>query len=257
MNKNYPQLRILHGVAGFLHLAQAGALTYLVQDNISKGSYKWPITSLGWQTVKTSASFDLGILVPMFSALSATNHVTSFAAYDWYDKEILKKEQNWLRWTEYSVSAGLMIFIIAILSGVTEIRTLTSLLVQNIVLQMMGLLIEKRKAEKAPPAELLVLFGIAWGIFISMWIPIIISFYNVIDETTGVPPAVHAIIWSMFTLFASFGVAQALYVFDVCSFETYEKILIGLSLTSKSILSWLVYGGVLAADVRFENEKDK
>ena len=245
------RLLTLHGIAAGLHFAQSGALTYLVTKD-SKDAPLWPITRLGWKKVVDTKEFYLGTLVPIFPFLSGVNHLAAVVSPSWY-KGVLDSKVNWLRWAEYSLSAGVMTFIISILSGVTEVRTLVSLMILNAAMQMMGLLIEKRKAKNAPLSEMIALFGVAWGIFAAIWSQIVISFMTVIGEDDVKPPAiVYSIIYMMLGLFSSFGVAQLLYCADVMSFETYEMTFIGLSLAAKSSLSWMVYGGVLAADARFE-----
>jgi hypothetical protein len=248
-------LDIMHGIAGAFHLGQAGVLTYLVSKN-NKEAYKWPITRLGWEEVLTEKTvrFNLGILLPTFPLLSSVNHIVSVAFPSVYDS-ILRNKVNWLKWTEYSLSAGVMVILIGLISSVTEVRTIVSLAILNVALQMMGLLIEKRKAENAPKGELIGILGIAWAIFMAMWSQIIIAFYTVVfDSDTKPPDIVYSIIWVMFSLFASFGIAQTLYVFDVIEFTTYEATFIALSLSAKTLLSWLVYGGIVSGDARFEEE---
>ena len=247
-------LRILHAVAAATHFGQAGALTYLVSKD-APGAVQWPITRLGWKRVipEKTREFYLGTLLPVFPFLSSVNHFVAAVDGDWY-KGVLEKKVNWLRWAEYSISAGVMVFLIAILAGVTEVRTLVSLMILNVSLQMMGLMIEKRKSEGATRGELSALLMIAWGIFAAMWTQLIISFYTVTSETRDPPKIIFSIIWTMFTLFSSFGTAQSLYCYDIISFEAYEGAFIGLSLFSKSLLSWLVYGGIISADARFEEK---
>jgi hypothetical protein len=243
----------MHGVAAVAHFGQSAALTYLIAKDLPTAP-KWPITRIGWEKVLSDKTvrFPLGVLLPIFPFLSSVNHFAAVAAPGWYE-DVLQSKVNWLRWTEYSLSAGVMVLIIAILSGVNEMRSLVSLAILNVVLQMMGLMIEKRKAENASRGELVAWLAIAWGVFLAMWTELIIAFQTILTE--GDPPAVvYSIIWTMFTLFSSFGLVQTLYVFDVMSFESYEASFIGLSLGSKSLLSWLVYGGVIAADARFEED---
>lgn len=244
--------------AGIFHLLQGGALTYLTfKQPDADERYQWPITRLGWEKVleDKTTRVDIAKLLPYFSFLSSVNHLVSAAFYKSYYQNVLAVKQNWLRWTEYALSAGLMVFLIAILCGVTELRTLISLLMLNVVLQYMGLYIEYRKANQAETPELHALMAMAWGVFASMWIHLFISFYTVIsDEDVKPPKIVYWIIGIMFTLFASFGVAQAAYVYGGIGFEKYEFALGSLSVISKSLLAWMVYGGIVAGNERFESE---
>lgn len=245
-------LHVLHGVAAGAHFLQAAALSYLAVD-AHPTEYPWPIIRLGWQEIlqDKKVQVKLSSLLPIFPGLSAANHATCFFASDWYDQRV-KEKFNWLKWAEYSISAQ-MILPIAILSGVNDVRSLVSLAILNVGLQMMGLMIEKRKSEQAPLSELLAWMGIGWAIFLAMWSEILIAFNTIAIEDSA-PPVVYSIVWSMFTLFSSFGVVQLLYIYDMVSFETYEKALIGLSMAAKSVLVWLVYGGVIMGEQRIEQE---
>lgn len=247
-------LRWLHGLAAVAHTGQAAAVGALVAKDADK-AIKWPITFPGWNKIldNQTIDFNIGWLLPAFPALSAVNHTAS-AAIPGYYHGVLQSKVNYLRWIEFSASAGLMVVLLALISGVTELRTLVTLIILNVALQMIGLLVEKRKAEGASRGELLALTGIGWGVFMGMWMELFISFYTVIELDTKVkPPAiVYSIIFVLFGLFCSFGAHQVAYVFDYQSFETYEAGFIALSLVSKSLLTWMVYGGLLAGKRRFD-----
>lgn len=247
-------LNWLHGAAAVAHFAQAAAMTGFIAKDYDE-AYKWPLTQLGWQKVLTDKTqrYNLGLLVPAFPLLSSVNHLVSVASPAYYDM-VLREKVNVLRWCEFSLSAGICTWIIAVLSGVTELRTLVSLMILNVGLQMMGLLIEKRKAENATRGELFLLMMIAWAIFAAIWVQIVMSFAAIVewDSAAKPPRIVYAIISSMIALFCSFGILQLLYVMDMVSFETYEVGFIGLSLSAKSLLGWMVTFGVLSAKKRFD-----
>lgn len=237
-------------------MSQSAALAVLAAKNHDSG-YKWPVTTLGWEKVLTDKTmrFDLGVLLPVFPFLSSINHFVSAASPEWYEESVLKGKVNYLRWIEFSMSASVMLFLLAILCGVTELRSLVSLLILNVVLQMMGLLIEKRKAEGASFRELIGIMALAWGVFAAMWVQLTMSFFTIVaDGTTKPPDIVYSIIGVELALFGSFGLLQLAYVCDWIDFTSYEAGFIGLSLTAKSLLSWLVYGGVLSAKARFKDK---
>jgi hypothetical protein len=241
-------LQTFHGVAGFAHLLQFFAVLVLV---IQDPGTEWPIVSQGFLRKAGLYYYPLGYLVPAFPALSSINHLVSFATPNGWYGDVLKKQVNPLRWAEYSVSAGVMLWIVATLSGVVEIRSLVSIAILNAGLQYVGYLIEKAKAENATNTKQLLLLGFC--IHVAIWVEIFISFYTIIGESDEEPPpAVYTIIIIMFLLFTSFGLLSSLWVFDkVKTFEQLEKGYIILSLVSKTFLTWMVYFGVLRAGENF------
>lgn len=244
-----------HRLAALAHVAQAGAMAGLVAQN----DVKWPLNHLGWQKVlpERTSWYHIGWLVPLFPLLSSFNHAVSGWNPAYYDY-VQETHTNPLRWTEFGLSSSVMVWLIAALSGVTDARALPSLVMMNGVMQGFGYLIERRYAEKAPGNEMKLLTILAWLAFMAIWWPIAMSFFEVTqwDSDAQPPNVVYAILVTMVVLFMSFGLWQAWYVSGRASFETYEKGFIGLSLTTKSILGWMVVGGVLMANHDWQKEKE-
>lgn len=235
-------LQVLHGVAGTLHLVQFVAILALVIQD--KGG-EWPLVSQGFTETVKEWKYPLSYLLPAFPALSSINHLVSVATPNSWYKKVLEDEVNPLRWGEFSVSAGVMLWIIASLSGIVEIRTLVALSMLNAALQYVGYLIEKAKASGSENIKSLLWLGFA--LHVTIWTQIFISFYTVLNESEEKPPSiVYSIIIIMFVLFTSFGVLSSLWVYDkVKSFAKLEMGYIVLSLISKTFLTWMVYFGVL------------
>ena len=245
---NSSALVSLHGVAALAHFAQfLASLALVINDNGST----WPIISRGFQDTVNTWKYNLAYLVPLFPALSSVNHAVAYMAGPWYDR-VLQSRVNKLRWVEYSVSAGIMLWIISTLSGIIEIRSLVTIALLNAALQYVGYSIEKAKAENTNNVKQLLLIGIS--VHVAIWVQIFISFYTVINESKNKAPAgVYTIIMVMFVLFTSFGVWSALWVFDkVASFEILEMGYLILSLVAKTFLTWMVYFGVLVPEERYE-----
>ena len=244
-------LRWAHGATGAAHLVQSGVVAALLANSDTALKPVWPLTRSGFAGEQVSRTdYALGGLVPIFPAMSAFHH-TVCAALPGVLDGIVKDRVNPLRWAEYAVSAGVMLWIVATLAGITEQRTLIGMLVLNVCLQYLGHHIEVRLAEGASAGEIWELMLIAWGVHMAIWIPIITSFYTVINNTPGVPDAIQAIVWSLFTLFSSFGLIQVLQAAGVVQrYEMVDLSYVLLSLISKSLLTWMAYGGVFAADVR-------
>ena len=213
--------------------------------------------------------YNIGWVLVTFPALSTLNHLVSImnphrdANPTWktYQAKVLQTKTNPVRWAEYSLSAGAMVWVIATLSGVTELRTLLALLILNVALQYVGYLIEATYA--ATPYHIVGAGGgsatgatpynltfVGWLVFLAMWTEIVISFFCAIEyDTVQKPPdIVYAIVIILFVLFSTFGALQLAYISGwLKSFESYEIGFICLSFVSKTLLTWMVYGGVINA----------
>lgn len=239
----------MHAFAATAHFAQFMAILALITSD--KGR-KWPIVLQGFEDISKKWTYHLSYIIPVFPALSTVNHVTACFASSWYD-EVLRNEINPMRWAEYSISAGVMIWIIATLSGIIEIRTLVSLALLNAALQYVGYLIEKAKSENRDAKPLLL---IGFSIHVTIWTQIFISFFTVLSESEDeIPSGVYSIIFVMFGLFTTFGIIASLWVFDIVkTFTMLETGYIILSLVSKTFLTWMVYFGVLRSDNSYDKD---
>jgi hypothetical protein len=205
----------------------------------------------------------LGWVLVTFPALSALNHLV-YALSPEYQRHVAETHANWVRWAEYSISAGAMVWVIATLSGVTELRTLIALCILNVALQYVGYLVEVAHSSAGSyalingasaggggtSARSADITRVGWLIFIAMWVEITVSFFSVIEyDTVQKPPdIVYAIVIVLFVLFSTFGVWQLAYVSGwYRDFAVYEIGFICLSFVSKTLLTWMVYGGVINA----------
>lgn len=228
----------LHQAASIVHLVHFGIVT--VSLSRTEKNLKWPILSRGFKNEGRIWEYNLGWLLPVFPLLSATNHTIA----------VFKPNLNlnYFRWLEYSVSAGVMLWIICSLCGIVEIRSLVSIAILNAALQYIGYLIEKCKLENNN-LQAKKFFNIGVMIHASIWIQIFVSFYTLLNNSKeDVPDIVYAIVVVMFSLFSIFGVWAMLYVYGkVKSYSGLETGYIILSLISKSILIYLVYFGIINA----------
>lgn len=243
-----------HAIVGTLHLAQAATVATLLKTGDNGLEPVWPIQQIGWEgEVLKTTRYALGGLVPVFPAMSAMNHYAMAFIPGLLD-DTIKNEVAPIRWSEYAISANFQLWIIAQLAGITNLTTLVSILVQNVVLQYLGLYIEQRFKEKAPKSEIWFLMTLAWALHVSIWIPIITTFYLVIENSDVKPPSiVYSIIWVMFGLFTTFGIVQVCHVLGLfSSYEAVDFSYVMLSLIAKSLLTWMTWGGIFGAGSQFE-----
>jgi hypothetical protein len=166
----------------------------------------------------------------------------------WYERHLLEGV-NYARWIEYSVSASLMIVLISMLTGISDVRALVGIFGVNAAMILFGLLMERRNGGRTTVDWLPFWFGCIAGAV--PWIAITISIIgSEIDSPTGVPGFVYGIYVSLFICFNAFAVNQVL---QYRRFGRWRDYLFGewgylvLSLTAKSLLAWQVFAGALAS----------
>jgi hypothetical protein len=144
---------------------------------------------------------------------------------------------------EYSVSAGLMTWLLAVLSGQRDLGVLCALLLLNVLLQSYGYLLDQEE----DPRRAVTLLLQSCVLFVAMWAIIFSSFYSSLDQTDEtVPSVVYAIIWFLFLLYCCFGLLPLLRWAGYLSSETrYQKCFIVLSTVSKTSLVWMVWFGAI------------
>ncbi|MBT5775266.1 MAG: heliorhodopsin HeR [Dehalococcoidia bacterium] len=243
------RLRTLNLVMAALHAAQAVAVLAL------SNNFALPVTAtflegppgVDQPTLTTWFHLNLGYGVAAFLLLSAAAHliIASPTIYPWYLRN-LHEGRNYARWIEYSLSASLMIVLIAMLSGIGDIAALVALFGVNASMILFGLLMEHY--ERPGEANWLTFWlGSLAGLV--PWIAIGIYFISPGSEASP-PGFVLAIYISLFIFFNSFALNMALQYARIGPWRSYlygERAYILLSLISKSALAWQVFAGALAA----------
>jgi hypothetical protein len=185
--------------------------------------------------------------VTAFLFLSAAAHwiIASPKVYEWY-RENLKRERNYARWIEYSVSSSIMIVLIAMLTGISEVTAIGALFAVNATMILFGLLQEHYESP-GNGRWLPYWFGVFAGAV--PWL--LIGVYLVSPGIAAQPPTfVYVIFISLFIFFNSFALNMVLQYRKKGKWADYlygEKVYVFLSLTAKSLLAWQVFGGTLAA----------
>jgi hypothetical protein len=194
--------------------------------------------------------FDLrfSLAIALFLLLAAADHllVASPRVVGWYEAN-LGRGINVARWLEYSVSASLMIVLIAMLPGITNLYALIALFAVNAAMILFGWLMEMFN----PPDRQVSWWPFGFGCVVGIvpWIAIGLALFNSQSETGGVPGFVYGIFVSLFLLFNCFALNQWLQYRRKGRFADYlygERVYILLSLVAKSALAWQVFAGTLA-----------
>ncbi len=188
----------------------------------------------------------IGAAVAIFLGLAAVDHLlTATVARSAYEAD-LRRGINRFRWIEYSISATIMILLIASYSGITEIAAVIAIAGANVSMILFGWLQEKyNPPERIETTMMPFWFGTLAGI--APWIAI---WFNVLRADT-VPGFVYGIVVAELVFFFSFGLNQWLQYRRVGRWSSYlfgEKTYLVLSLVAKSVLAWQIFGGSLAPD---------
>ncbi len=242
------RLRPYNLVAGSLHVAQAVAVLVLANDfSLPVGATYMtgpPGPGVGTQAVTLFHLGFAGAIVAFFG-LSAVAHLT-VAGPRWasYQAQLLEG-RNPYRWLEYSLSASIMIVLIAMLVGINDIAALVALVGVNASMIGFGWMQERYER---PGAGL----GPFWIGCVAGSIPwIAIATYLIgPGAAQHAPGFVYGIFFSLFVLFNCFAVNQWLQYRQVGRWSDYlfgERVYITLSLVAKSLLAWQIFASTLAS----------
>jgi hypothetical protein len=231
-----------------LHAAQAVLIVVLASDFAISLTTAPPQGPPGTRlpAAETLVDVRVGAAVAAFLALAAVDHlVTATFARRTYEAD-LRRGINRFRWVEYSISATIMVLLIASYSGITEITAVIAIAGANVAMILFGWLQERFNPPGRTETTMMPFwFGTIAGI--APWIAI---WFNVLTADE-VPGFVYGIVVAETVLFFSFGLNQWLQYRRIGPWTSYlfgEKSYLVLSLVAKSLLAWQIYGGSLAPD---------
>lgn len=247
------KLRRFNLIAGVLHFLSATLMLFLANDfelQVSTLTLNGPPgTPLSEGDVSEVWSFRLAIGTSLFLYLSALFHfiVSSGPGFRIYRSEITAG-RNRFRWVEYSLSATLMIVLISVISGITDVAALIAIAGVNVSMILFGWIMEMVNPPKRVVWWSPFWFGCIAGI--TPWLALVVSVaYSASRSTTGGPPGfVYGIIVSIFVLFNCFAVNQWLQYRRKGRWADYvvgERTYIVLSLVAKSLLAWQIFANTL------------
>lgn len=243
----FARLRRFNVAVGAAHAAQAAVMLVLSNDLALPVTATFltgdPITA-GTAAPRVLFEVPVGAAVAVFLLLAALDHlaVALPGVVTWYEAN-LARGVNYARWIEYSVSASLMIVLIAMLTGIWDVAALIGLVGVNAAMIWFGLLMERHQRPGRPDWSAFALGTLAG---LAPWVAI-----GVYLAGAATPPGfVYAIFGFQFAFFAGFGLNQYLQYRAVGRWRDYlvgERSYVWLSLGAKSLLAWLIFANVLRA----------
>ena len=244
------RLRRLNVIVGSVHALQAVVLLAIAT------AASLPVTAsfltgppgAGDYGDASLGSLRIDWLVAAFLVLAAVDHLTLSVGRPrrWYEANVARGI-NPARWWEYSVSASIMVVLIAMLAGVSELVALIALFGANAAMILFGLVQEQANAGREEVDWRPFVYGCVIGAV--PWIAISAQLVVSTTEGDGVPGFVVAIFITLFVLFNTFAVNMWLQYRGRGRWADpvfAERGYLILSLVAKSALAWQVYAGALA-----------
>lgn len=243
------RLRSYNLLVGLVLLAQAIVIFVLSND------FSLPVTASFMTGPPGSAltpqeilfNIPIGPAVGAFLLLAAADHLLMAAPgiWPWY-RENLARKINYARWWEYSISASIMIVLISMVTGISNIGALIAVFGVNSAMVFFGMVMEIMNRERESVNWTPFLFGCVAGIV--PWIVIGYQFIGSVNRSAAPPGFVYGIVISLFVLFNTFAVNMALQYGKRGPWRDYlfgEKGYILLSLTAKTLLAWQIFANTL------------
>jgi len=240
-------------VAGGLHLVQGLLMLGASQGVEQIKNFKKEITTsfLVYNEVtqalesrtRSVGSIEIGLFAAIFLLLSAVAHMFIVCRFGNYIENI-NRGVNVARWYEYAASSSVMICGIATLFGCYDLSSLILIFLVNASMNFFGLHMEtlnppeRTKTDWSP-----FVHGCVAGL--APWI-VVAQYFVGGGNFSEIPGFVYGILFGYFFFFNTFPVNMALQYARVGKWTDYrygEKVYILLSLLSKSLLAWLVFGG--------------
>jgi hypothetical protein len=243
----YRRLRVTNGALALVHAAQAALMLVL------STSFSLPVTTTFWNgppepgidpdRFEELFSLRVGPAVAAFLGVSALFHLLIASVLFHTYTEELRRGQNRLRWIEYSLSASLMVVLIAQLTGISDVGALIALFGVNAAMILFGWLMETTNPRSEPISWTPFTFGCVAGA-----VPWVAIGVYLIGPGGDVPGFVYGIFISLFVFFNCFALNQFLQYRQIGPWRNYlfgERVYVLLSLIAKSALAWQVFANVL------------
>jgi hypothetical protein len=246
---NTSTIRRYNLVAGFVHLAQMVAVLALANDFTLPIVARYMSGPPGTTFAEPITLLDapVGLTVALFLGLSAFFHflVALPQFFDRYSNG-LTQNRNYFRWVEYSISSSVMIVLISLIVGVTDVTAIIAIFGVNASMILFGWLQEKYETP-GNGGWLPFIFGCIAGIV--PWVGMLFYVFSIGGVADTIAPTfVLGIVISLFVLFNVFAIVQYLQYKKVGKWSEYlrgEKTYITLSLVAKSALAWQIFASTL------------
>ena len=229
-----------------LHAAQAVVVLVVASDFAIDLTTAYPAGPPGTTVPRAEPALTvpIGAAVAVFLALAALDHLLTGAVLRGRYERGLARGVNPFRWMEYSLSSTVMVVLVALYAGITQVSAVIGIVGANVAMILFGWVQERTNPPGRRPADMAPFwFGCIAGA--APWVAITVNLVGSED----VPTFVYVIFLSLFAFFMSFAVNQWLQYRQVGPWRDYgvgESVYLVLSLAAKSALAWQIVAGSLA-----------
>ncbi len=244
-SRRFARLGRYNLLVGLLHLAQAAVMLALSEDLAFPVTASFllddPVATVEPPPAEILFELPIGPTVAFFLLLAAVDHLLMVVPpiRGWYEAN-LQRGRNLARWSEYAISASVMLILIAALAGIWNLAALIGLFAANSAMILFGWL---QETDHRPGGGMTPFW---FGTFVGL-VPWLVIGYHLLGGDDP-PGFVYAIFVSLFLLFFTFGLNQWLQYRQVGPWRDYlfgELMYLVLSLVAKSLLAWQVFANVL------------
>ena len=241
------RLRRFNVAIAVVHAAQAVLMLVLSNDLALPVTAAFlpddPVAVRGPVTPEVVFDLPIGPTVAVFLLLAAVDHLFCAApgGVRVYER-LLAGRRNSIRWVEYSVSASIMMVLIAMFTGIWSLAALVAIFGANSAMILFGLVMERQQEPETADWSAFW-FGSLVGL-----VPWAVVLIYLLGGPQSPPGFVYAIVALEFVFFMSFAVNMVLQYAQVGRWRDYvhgEYAYVLLSLGAKSILAWLIFANVL------------
>lgn len=230
------RFRPAHAGLAAIHLAQAALVLVIARDIVI------PIThEAGANAAAPLVDVSVGVALAVFFAAAAANHALSATVLRSTYEADLREGRNRLRWAEFALSAPVLMVLIALYAGVTDVTALGIIAAATLVLVCCGWLQE----DLNPPGQRGTSPAFRWLGVAAATVPWSIIAGQLMGASTARAFPL-ATFLSLFILCAAFGINQWLQFRQVGPWADYlygEQAHLGLSLVVRSALAWQIVAG--------------
>ena len=190
-----------------------------------------------------------------FFLVTAAFHLVYYATdtRDGLYTQMIASGNNYLRWVEYSISSTMMLYIIALISGVKDDNVYKSIFAMNVAMIYTGQLVEE-KIQRGENWYLPMFMG--FMLLMAEFTIIVRDFQSRITDvktfvdanpslTNGrsIPEWIKYMVWVLFLFFSSFGFISLYGAYSGIAYEKVEQLYLIFSLAAKATLAgFIAYG---------------
>jgi hypothetical protein len=220
-------------------------LTANAQNQVSS---QWVSTQTSVVPITTVQKLLVG-----FFLVTAVFHIIYYVTNDGLYSKMIATGNNYLRWVEYSISSTMMLYIIALISGVKDDNVYKSIFAMNIAMIYTGQIVEERlqRGENwyTPMLMGFMLLMAEFTIIVRDFqsrISDIKTFTDAHPSITGgrtIPEWIKYMVWILFLFFSSFGFISLYGAYSGIPYEQVEGLYLLFSLLAKATLAGFIgYG---------------